>query len=101
MSNTFVDFAGYSKAEVLQALHDCAKLYNDNPFYYRFGSIDLKYAESLLKSRNKVVYLNGRFLYVDFATFPLLDSVDYDKHNGEDAMWKALEMLKRQKALEN
>ncbi len=101
MSENFVDFAGYTKAEVLQALHDSAKLYNNNTYYYRFGSVTLDYAENLLNTRDSVVYLNGRFLYVNFVTFPLLESTDYDKHNGEDAMWKALEMLKKQKALEN
>lgn len=101
MSGNFVDFAGYSKAEVLRALHDSAKMYNDNPFYYRFGSIDLKYADDLLKTRDSVVYLNGRFLHVNFVTFPLLDSTEYDKYNGDNAMWNALELLKRHGALEN
>jgi hypothetical protein len=90
---TLVDFVGYEPEEVLRALHDCAKTYNNSTFYHKLGSLDLVYARDLLATRDKIDYLNGRFICVSFETFPLIDSEKYDQKNGEGMMLMALDML--------
>jgi hypothetical protein len=91
--DTFIDFVGYEPEEVLQALHDSAKTYNNSVYYQRFGSLNLDYAGDLLATRDTIDYLNGRFLHVSFASFPLIDSEKYDKVNGRGAMLATLDML--------
>lgn len=100
MTDNFIDFAGFKKEEVLQALHDCAKPHNNSDFYYRFGSLNLDYAKSLLETRDVIDYLNGRFLYVSFASFPLIDETKYNRQNGNDKMWEVLEILRIRKEYE-
>lgn len=94
MDDTQVNFVGFTSEGVLQALHDCAQLYNNNAFYYKFGSLNLDYARTLLNTRDHIEYLNGRFLNVSFKDFPLMDSAGYDKKNGDGKMLAALELLK-------
>ena len=93
LDDEWVDFVGYEPEEVLQALHDCAKTSTD--YYARFGSLNLKYARDLLNTRDRIDYLNGRYIHVSFESYPLLDSEEYDKKNGEGMMLMALDMLSK------
>ena len=86
-----VDFSGYSKAEVLRALHDTAPPQAD--FYIKLGSLPLDYAAELVEMKPIIQYLRGRYLFVDFKTFPLLDPTKFDEVNGGGCMEKALDML--------
>jgi len=84
-----VDFTGYEEEEVLQALVDNA-LTSD--FYLKLSKLDHEVALSLVE-RSYIEYVNGRYLGVTFANFPLIASARYDELNGEGAMESALKLL--------
>jgi len=87
-----VDFSGYEIWEVLQVLHDCAPPASD--FYYKLGSVSLDTCKKTLETRDVINYFGyGRYINVDFSTFPLLDPAGYDNVNGDGMMDKAFDML--------
>lgn len=84
-----VDFTGYEEIEVLQALVDNAVT---SDFYLKFGQLDAEVAQSLIE-RSYIEYINGRYLGVSFANFPIIASARYDELNGDGAMQKVLKLL--------
>lgn len=85
-----IDFTGYEAEDVLQALIDNAV--PPSTFYHKLGKIDRETALAMIQ-RDHIQYLNGRMLDVSFKQFPLISSAGYDKHHGEGAMARALQLL--------
>lgn len=84
-----VDFTGYEPEDVLRALIDTAIA---DDFYKRLPTPEGDYALALMQ-RKTIEYLNGRYLGITFAKFPLMDSKKYDKYNGEGAMERAFQLV--------
>jgi len=84
-----IDFTGYEPEDVLRALIDTAIA---DDFYKRLPTPEGDYALVLMQ-RKMIEYLNGRYLNVTFAKFPLIDSKKYDEINGEGAMKRAFKLV--------
>jgi len=84
-----IDFTGYEPEDVLRALINVAVI---DDFYKRLPTPEGDYALSLIQ-RKTIEYVNGCYLGVTFAKFPLMDSKKYDEINGEGAMERAFQLV--------
>ena len=90
MDKTKIDISGMNKAAVLAALYNAARPQGMGHLHYKPGAMTVERADALLKETTYFDYVGGRVMKVDLEG-DVLSTRLYDRDNGENAAWRALE----------
>lgn len=90
-----IDCTGLDKAEVLAGLYNRSSPLGMGIYQARSGIMTKKEAEKLLEERDDFDYLYGRPVKTDFSNYPILRENMYDRDQGEGAMQRVIDSLKK------
>lgn len=93
-----VNFKGFKPERVFSALVNKAHPIGTGLVTYDGKSFTADNAKSFLNDcKGNVGYVKGRIINVNFNTFPMLNSYDYNNFNGANLMYKVLEDIRWEK----